>query len=128
MGVVPEYTIQAKTDTSSGELAWVRAANNGKRSMNVGALARMSPDLKGARVLQPRMADTNEQLQELKPLGDSDDATRRPLGSRLPPRDLAARPFAQTGSFDRVTSARGHDGNSRSKLGEFAPSAVRGSR
>ena len=59
------------------------------------------------------MVDINEPLQELKPLGDIDEAVRRPLELTTPPRDLAARLFAQTESFDRVTGARGRDDGSR---------------
>ncbi len=50
MDVVPENAILVETHVSSGELACVRAANKGKRSMNVRALALKSPDLKGGRV------------------------------------------------------------------------------
>ena len=75
--VGPENTFRAEMGVSSGEFAYARAANSGEGLRNEGFLARASPNLKGVRVLQPRTADTNEQLRGLKPRGNSDDANRR---------------------------------------------------
>ena len=41
-------------------------------------LACRSADLRWWRELRPRMADTSDQFQELKPRADSDDANRSP--------------------------------------------------
>ncbi len=88
-GVAPENAILAETDTWSRGPASTFAVASDEYLRSGGFSARESPDLKGTRVLRPRIADTNEPVQALKPRGDSDDANRRLAESRSPflPRD-----------------------------------------
>ncbi len=56
-----------------------------------GVVARKSSSLHGVRIFLPRLADTNDQFQELKLRGDTDGANRRLAESRSPVLPMDAR-------------------------------------
>ena len=74
--VDPDNVIPAEPNTSRAELAGAFVTNHGERRWNVVRLGvQLAQFAMVARTSTPD-GDTNDQFQELKPRGNSDDANR----------------------------------------------------